>query len=162
MQATVISRKVTCMDYDTHAQSSNSSPASPVLRGIVVDDSPTVCNILEVLLRRCNIDVTCFPTAELALEYLFRLPQTGAPLPDFALIDIGLPGMDGIALIRHLTRKEQYAAIRPIILSRRDGLADRLKGRLAGAAVYLSKPFKAEDILETLRTLFPDKAADID
>ncbi len=147
------------MDYNTRYRLYNAPPSPPVLRGIVVDDSPTVCNIISTMLRRCNIEVVSVASAELALWYLAALLQTGAPLPDFALIDIGLPGMDGIALVRYLARKEQYAAIDCIILSRRDGLADRLKGRLAGAKVYLTKPFKRTDILETLRTLFPEQAA---
>src|SRR6266700_1774846 len=97
-------------------------------RVMVIDDSPTIRKIVETCLRREGFHVIGFADGVEALKWLVS-PQ-GCP-PDLLLLDINLPKMDGYEVARHLKAKPQYKSIPIIMLTRRDGLVDRLKSRLA-------------------------------
>jgi DNA-binding response OmpR family regulator len=60
--------------------------------------------------------------------------------------------MDGYEVARRLKSKPQFSHTVIIMLSRRDGVIDRLKGRLAGAKDYMSKPFKTQDIISVVES----------
>lgn len=68
-------------------------------------------------------------------------------VPDLVFLDIGLPKMDGYEVACRLKIKPQFSNTVIVMLSRRDGMIDRLKGRLAGAKDYITKPFKTQDII---------------
>src|SRR5947209_9350301 len=70
---------------------------------------------------------------------------------DAALIDVGLPGMDGFELCRHLRKHEVNVGI--LLLTARDGLDDRVAGLDAGADDYLAKPFEAAELAARVRPL---------
>src|SRR3989449_6488424 len=63
------------------------------------------------------------------------------------LLDIGLPKMDGYEVARHLKTKQQFGNTTIVMISKRDGVIDRLKGRLAGAKDYITKPFKTQEVM---------------
>jgi DNA-binding response OmpR family regulator len=73
-------------------------------------------------------------------------------VPDLVLLDIGLPKMDGYEVARRLKTKPQFSKTLIIMLTRRDGVFDRLKGRLAGAKDYITKPFKTQDIISVIES----------
>ena len=115
---------------------------------MVIDDSPTVCKILEVSLHREGYKVRSFHDGIMALQYL-ALPH--ACIPHLIFLDLSLPRIDGYEVLKHLKAKPQCSETVMIIISRRDGLLDRLKGRLAGARTYLTKPFKTQDVLAVVQ-----------
>jgi DNA-binding response OmpR family regulator len=115
---------------------------------MVIDDSPTVCKILETCLHRAGYEVKSFPDGVEALRWL---NTSEVRLPDLIFIDLGLPKLDGYAVIRLLKAKPALEHTTLVILSRRDGILDRLKGRLSGAHAYLTKPFKTQQILAVVQ-----------
>lgn len=115
---------------------------------MVIDDSPTICKILETCLRRAGYQVKSFPDGVEALRWL---ATPAAPIPALFLVDVGLPKLDGYDVIRHLKRKPALAQTAFVIVSQRDGVLDRLKGRLVGAHAYLTKPFKTQDLLAVVQ-----------
>ncbi len=123
---------------------------------MIIDDSLTVRKILEVTLRREGLDVLCFPDGMEALRILEMEPQL---VPDLLFLDLALPGIDGLTVLRLLRARSRFDAMVIVILSRRDGMLDRLKSRLAGATIYLTKPFKTQEILSItalMRLATPD------
>ena len=119
---------------------------------MVIDDSATVRKIVETCLGREGFEVKGFPDGFEAFKWLVDTSR----IPDLALIDIGLPKIDGYEVIRRLKQKPQFAAMVIILISRRDGLLDRLKGRLEGAKAYLVKPLKTEELLSVVRSHLGD------
>jgi twitching motility two-component system response regulator PilG len=111
---------------------------------MVIDDSNTVRKIIETCLGREGFDVRGFPDGVEAMRWL---TEPDARIPDLVILDIGLPKMDGYEVARRLKSKPQFSNTVIIMLSRRDGMIDRLKGRLAGARDYITKPFKTQDII---------------
>jgi twitching motility two-component system response regulator PilG len=112
---------------------------------IMVDDSELVRKILEVTLRRAGYDdVRSFPDGIELLRWL-AIPQPCRPA--LVIVDLMMPKMDGYELIRRLKAKPTFARTIFVILSGRAGVLDKLKGRLSGASVYLTKPFKTQDIV---------------
>jgi DNA-binding response OmpR family regulator len=112
---------------------------------MVIDDSTTVRKIIETCLGREGFEVIGFPDGVEAIRWL---TGSAAHIPDLIILDIGLPKMDGYEVARRLKAKPQFANTVIVMLSRRDGMIDRLKGRLAGAKDYVSKPFKSQDIVD--------------
>lgn len=114
---------------------------------LIVDDSPTVRKIVELSLQREGYKVhSCVD----GLEAMQLLTTPGVRIPDLIVLDIGLPRMDGYEVARRLRSKPQFQRTVIVMLTRRDGIVDRLKGRLAGATVYLTKPFTTQDLLTAL------------
>jgi DNA-binding response OmpR family regulator len=116
---------------------------------MVIDDSPTVRKIVETCLRREGFTVVAFADG---VEAMQSLTQPQARIPDLVVLDVGLPKMDGYEVARRLKTKPQFNKTIIIMLSRRDGLIDRLKGRLAGAKEYLIKPFKTQDFVAVIES----------
>ncbi len=115
---------------------------------VVIDDSLVIRKILDVALRRAGYEVQCFPDGVEALRWLAR-PE--ADIPALVLVDLGLPKLDGYEVIRLLKARPSLQDTSLVILSARDGVLDRLKGRLLGVQTYLTKPFKTEQVLSVIR-----------
>ncbi len=122
---------------------------------MIVDDSATVRKIVAVVLRREGYEVLSAPDGVEALRYLLA---PGANLPDLILLDIQMPRMDGYQLALTIRKRPELSRIPLVILSRRCGVIDKLKARLAGVRGYLSKPFKEQD-LRTLVAMFTSPAS---
>ncbi len=116
---------------------------------MVIDDSTTVRKIIETCLGREGFLVAGFSDGVEAMRWL---SQPNARIPDLVILDIGLPKMDGYEVARRLKTKPQFNNTVIIMLSRRDGVIDRLKGRLAGARAYLTKPFKTQEIINLIES----------
>ncbi len=116
---------------------------------MVIEDSPTVRKILEICLRRAGYEVKSFQDGVEALRWL---ATPAACIPALVLVDLGLPKMDGYDIVRHLKAKPAFERTVFVIVSRRDGVLDRVKGRLAGAHAYLTKPFKTQELVALLET----------
>jgi DNA-binding response OmpR family regulator len=115
---------------------------------LAIDDSATVCRIIEMHLRSAGFTVQSFADGVAALQWLAR---SRAALPPLIYLDIEMPRMDGYEVARALHARADFAQTTLVLLSARDGVGDRLKGRLAGAKMYITRPFRAQDILATTR-----------
>lgn len=125
---------------------------------LVIDDSICVRKIVEITLRREGYATLGFADGIAALRWL---ASEEAPVPALIFLDLTLPKMDGYTVLRHLRKRPATAQTPVVILSRHGGLMDRLKGRLAGASTYLTKPFHQQTILEVVRTqLAPPDGSD--
>jgi DNA-binding response OmpR family regulator len=114
---------------------------------VIIDDSATVRKIVEVSLRR--IGIACLGYTD-GVEALRELAKHKEIVPDLVLLDIGLPKMDGYRVAQLLRARPAYQETVIVMLSGRDGMLDRLKGRLSGARTYLAKPFKTQELLEVI------------
>ena len=115
---------------------------------MVIDDSLVVRAILDTCLRRAGCEVKCF---EDGLQALSWLNTTEARVPNLIIVDLGLPRLDGYEIIRLLKARPALVDTVLVILSARDGILDRIKGRLVGAHTYLTKPFKTQEVLATVQ-----------
>lgn len=115
---------------------------------MIIDDSICVRKIVETTLRREGYTTMGFADGESALCWL---ASEDGRIPALIILDVTLPKMDGYTLLRYLRKRPATARTPVIILSGRSGVVDRLKGRLAGACVYLTKPFRQQTILEVVR-----------
>jgi two-component system response regulator MprA len=112
---------------------------------LVVDDDGSIRRMLERTLVADGYDVTGADDGGAALAALER------SVPDLLVLDVGLPGLDGLAVCRRIRRKG--LAIPILLLTARDAVPDRVAGLDAGADDYLVKPFAAEELLARVRAL---------
>ena len=117
---------------------------------MVIDDSPTVRKIIETSLKREGFDSVSFPDGIEALRAITE--HSLSRIPDLVILDIGMPKMDGYEFARRLKSKPQFQQTVIIMLTARDGMIDRLKGRLAGAKDYITKPFRTQDVISALHS----------
>ncbi len=115
---------------------------------MVIDDSLTVRKIMETSLRRAGFQAISFPDG---LQAMSALSKGEVPVPDLILLDIGLPKMDGYEVARAFKAKNRLGNTVIIMLSGRDGVFDKLRGRLAGAKDYITKPFRTAEVIEVVR-----------
>jgi len=115
------------------------------MRLLLVEDDVMVASGIKLGLAGAGYAVDWVGSAERALEV------TRAEAFDLAVIDIGLPGMDGLALTQAL-RKEGHA-MPVLILTARDALQDRVQGLDMGGDDYMVKPFELPELLARLRAL---------
>ena len=116
---------------------------------MVIDDSPTVRKIIETCLRREDFDVLGFTDGVEAMRWITSDPARR--VPDLVLLDINLPKIDGYEVARRFKTKAIFNNTIIIMLSRRDSVIDRLKGRLAGAKDYITKPFKTQEVVSIVQ-----------
>jgi len=115
---------------------------------MIIDDSPTVRKIVEVSLKREGFTVVAFSDGIEALRALTTRQLDR--IPDLVFLDIDLPKMNGYEIARYLKSKPAWSNTVIVILSRHNGVVDRLKGRLAGAQTYLTKPFTTQTIVDVV------------
>ena len=119
--------------------------AVDVVKILVIEDSPDLLSLLERLLGSHGFEVrsACDGNTGLAraLEYH----------PDLAIIDIGLPGRDGLEITAELRRRRRHAPV--LMLTARNSIADRVSGLDAGADDYLAKPFDSDELVARVRAL---------
>ncbi len=129
-----------------------SSPgAQPLCSGkpiLVVDDSEAVRRLMEVNLAPCAFTVDFAASGEEALE---RIAQRHYAL---IFLDVVLPGIQGLELCRKL-KKELHITTPIVLLTGRTSRLDRLRGTLASADHYLTKPLSHQDLLACLHAYFP-------
>ncbi|TEU15045.1 MAG: response regulator [Anaerolineales bacterium] len=118
---------------------------------LVVDDSPTVCKIVQVTLTKMGCRVVI---AEDGLEALAKIEDEK---PDLILLDIIMPHMDGYQVCSLIKKKPHYKHIPVVILSGKDGFFDKVRGRLAGSTGYITKPFQPDVLTETVEKHLTDR-----
>ncbi|MCP4204392.1 MAG: response regulator transcription factor [bacterium] len=110
-------------------------------RIVVVEDEPDILEILRYNLEREGYAVDAFSRGDEALEGIRKNP------PDLLLLDLMLPGMDGLEITRLLKRSRETAEIPLIMLTAKDQEVDRIVGLELGADDYLAKPFSPREVV---------------
>ncbi|HSJ18004.1 MAG TPA: response regulator transcription factor [Solirubrobacterales bacterium] len=113
-------------------------------RVLVIEDDAEIADVLRRFLRQEGHEVRVAADGEVAL------PAAAEFVPDLVILDLGLPGVDGVEVCRHL-RAEGDVPI--LILTARAELEDRVEGLDSGADDYLVKPFERQELLARIRAL---------
>ena len=116
---------------------------------MIIDDSLTVRKIIETSLKREGYESVSYGDG---IEAMKALTAPDVRVPDLVILDIGLPKMNGYEIARRLKTKQQYNNTVIIMLTGRDGMLDRLKGRLAGAKDYITKPFRTQEVMSVVHS----------
>ena len=115
-------------------------------RVLVVEDESSIREMEVLNLRMAGWEVLEAPTAERALELLHQNPPC-----DAALLDIMLPGMDGLSLCETIRRDDADIGI--IIVSAKGQEADKIRGLSIGADDYITKPFSVSELIARVEAL---------
>jgi twitching motility two-component system response regulator PilG len=105
---------------------------------MIVDDSPTVRKLVSLTLERRGYRVIS------AFDGVAAIKELGACRPDLILLDINMPRLDGYRLCKLIKKHEATQNIPVVMLSGKDGMFDKLRGRLVGCSDYITKPFEAD------------------
>ena len=116
-----------------------------VIKVMVVDDSDSVRRTAENLLDAEGYAVI---TAEDGFEALAKIVDHQ---PDIIFLDIMMPRLDGYQACSVIKNSRRFKEIPVIMLSTRDGIFDKARGRLVGSERFITKPFTKEDLLEAIR-----------
>lgn len=115
------------------------------LKVMVVDDSKTIRRSAESLLTRAGCDVV---TAGDGFESLAKIAEHE---PDIIFIDIMMPRLDGYQACALIKNNSRFKDTPVIMLTSKDSIFDRARGRLVGSEQYLTKPFSREDLLGAIK-----------
>lgn len=111
------------------------------LKVVVVDDSNTIRRSAEVFLKQAGCVVA------LAEDGFSAMSVIVDQKPDIVFVDVMMPRLDGYQACALIKRNETFRATPVIMLTSKDGVFDRARGRLAGCDDYLTKPFTRESLL---------------
>jgi twitching motility two-component system response regulator PilG len=120
---------------------------------MVVDDSPTIRKLVGLTMTKNGFKVVEAGDGEEALEQI-RLEG----VPDVVLVDVIMPGMDGLTLCKRIRQDPVTARVPVIILSAHDGFLDKVRGKMAGSDRYLTKPFEPAALVRAVREFCPQGA----
>jgi twitching motility two-component system response regulator PilG len=112
---------------------------------MIIDDSKTIRRTAETLLKKEGCDVI---TATDGFEALSKITDNR---PDIIFIDIMMPRLDGYQTCALIKRNKSYKDTPVILLTSKDGLFDRARGRIVGSDQYLTKPFTREELLGAIK-----------
>ena len=122
---------------------SDNPPATKVL---VIDDSNTIRRSAEIFLRHGGHDVV------LAEDGFDALAKINDHHPDLIFCDILMPRLDGYQTCAIIKRNPRFSRVPVIMLSSKDGLFDKARGRMVGSEEYLTKPFTREQLLRAVES----------
>jgi DNA-binding response OmpR family regulator len=114
---------------------------------LVADDDEDILTLVTFRLERAGCDVVKARTGDEALRVAL------GQVPDLAVLDVMMPGLDGYSVTRELRRAEPTSAMPIILLTARAQEADVARGLAAGADDYIRKPFDARDLRERVERL---------
>ena len=114
------------------------------LKVMVIDDSKTIRRTAETLLKKVGCTVI---TATDGFDALAKIADTK---PDIIFVDIMMPRLDGYQTCSLIKHNKVFRSIPVIMLSSKDGLFDRARGRIVGSEHYLTKPFTRDELLNAI------------
>lgn len=115
------------------------------LKVLVIDDSKTIRRTAETLLTKEGCDVYT------AVDGFDALAKISDHHPDVIFVDIMMPRLDGYQTCSLIKHNKVFKDTPVIMLSSKDGLFDRARGRLVGSEQYLTKPFTKDELLSAIR-----------
>ena len=133
-------------------------PPGSRARIVVVEDEPDIATILETSLRQEGFGVTVAHDGQQAIDAIDR------DAPDLVLLDLLLPDMSGLDVLKALRRSERNDGVRVIVLTAKAGEFDRILGLELGADDYVTKPFSLRELVLRVRAVLqrgvPEHASD--
>lgn len=114
---------------------------------LVVDDSNTIRRSAEMFLKQGGYEVLL---AEDGFDALAKIHDYE---PQLIFCDILMPKLDGYQTCAIIKRNPRFASIPVVMLSSKDGVFDKARGRMVGCQDYLTKPFKKEELLQIVQQL---------
>lgn len=115
------------------------------IKVMVIDDSNTIRRSAEIFLKASGCQVI------LAEDGFDALAKISNEHPDLIFVDIMMPRLDGYQTCSLIKRNTRYKSTPVIMLSSKDGLFDRARGRMVGSDQYLTKPFTQETLLDAVK-----------
>lgn len=115
-----------------------------VVKILVIDDSNTIRKTAESLLARAGHQVSS------AADGFESLAKIADDPPDLIFVDIMMPRLDGYQTCALIKNNRRFRSIPVVMLSSKDGLFDKARGRIVGADAYLTKPFGRQDLLDVI------------
>jgi twitching motility two-component system response regulator PilG len=115
------------------------------LRVLVIDDSKTIRSTAEMLLKKEGCEVIT------AVDGFEALAKISDHRPQIIFVDIMMPRLDGYQTCALIKNNATYRATPVIMLSSKDGLFDKARGRVVGSEEYLTKPFTRDELLGAIR-----------
>ena len=113
---------------------------------MVIDDSNTIRRSAEIFLKASGCEVV------LAEDGFDALAKISNEHPDVIFVDIMMPKLDGYQTCSLIKRNARYKSTPVIMLSSKDGLFDRARGRMVGSDQYLTKPFTQDTLIDAVQT----------
>jgi twitching motility two-component system response regulator PilG len=117
------------------------------LKVLVVDDSNTIRRSAEIFLKQGGHEVLL---AEDGFDALAKINDTP---PDLIFCDILMPRLDGYQTCAIIKRNPRFASIPVVMLSSKDGVFDKARGRMVGSQDYLTKPFTKDQLLTAVQQI---------
>ena len=114
------------------------------LKVMIIDDSKTIRRTAEMLLAKAGCDMV---TAVDGFDALAKIADSN---PDLIFVDIMMPRLDGYQTCSLIKNNADFAAKPVIMLSSKDGLFDKARGRIVGSDEYLTKPFSKEELFDAI------------
>ncbi len=136
----------TAVATQTHPVDGADPPLGP-WRVLVIDDSNTIRRSAEIFLRQGGHDVL------LAEDGFDALAKVLDYQPHLVFCDILMPRLDGYQTCAIIKRHARFAAVPVVMLSSRDGVFDKARGRMVGSEDHLTKPFTKDQLLQAVRQL---------
>ncbi len=121
------------------------SNAASTVRVLVIDDSNTIRRSAEIFLKQGGHDVM------LAEDGFDALAKVNDYQPQLIFCDILMPRLDGYQTCAIIKRNQKYSNVPVVMLSSKDGVFDKARGRMVGAEDYLTKPFTKDQLLQAVR-----------
>ena len=121
----------------------------PTFKVLVIDDSNTIRRSAEIFLTQGGHQVT------LAEDGFDALAKVTDCLPQLIFCDILMPRLDGYQTCAIIKRNARFAGVPIVMLSSKDGVFDKARGRMVGAQDYLTKPFTKDQLLQAVRQFGP-------
>ena len=121
------------------------SNAAPTFRVLVIDDSNTIRRSAEIFLKQGGHEVM------LAEDGFDALAKVNDYQPHLIFCDILMPRLDGFQTCAIIKRNAKYASVPVVMLSSKDGVFDKARGRMVGAQDYLTKPFTKDQLLKAVQ-----------
>lgn len=117
------------------------------LKVLVIDDSNTIRRSAEIFLKQGGHDVL------LAEDGFDALSKVNDYEPHVIFCDILMPRLDGYQTCAIIKRNAKFSAVPIVMLSSKDGVFDKARGRMVGSQDYLTKPFTKDQLLQTVQEL---------
>ena len=117
----------------------------PTLKVLVVDDSNTIRRSAEIFLKQGGHEVL------LAEDGFDALAKINDYQPDLVFCDILMPRLDGYQTCAIIKRNARFSSIPVVMLSSKDGVFDKARGRMVGSQEYLTKPFTKDQLLQAVQ-----------
>ena len=130
----------------TEIDASEAVTGAPGARVLVIDDSNTIRRSAEIFLRQGGYEVL------LAEDGFDALSKVNDHAPELIFCDILMPRLDGYQTCAIIKRNPRFAHVPVIMLSSKDGLFDKARGRMVGSQDYLTKPFTKEQLLRAVES----------